>query len=260
MVTQDDVVRASKGAVKTEAPVQTAPKVVRKYDMWGYVDHVPLKGIRKITAQHMNEAWKAPQVTLMDEADVTELAAVRDKEKVKAEKKGVKLTYLAYIVKATVEALKKHPLLNASLEDEDIIVKKYLNIGIAVDAGDGLVVPVVKGADKKDIYAIATEIEKYAGLAKTKKLDLMDMQGGSFTISNVGVIAGTFFTPVLNSPEVAILGIGRMAEKAVVRDGKIVVRKMLPLVVTFDHRVVDGAEAARFMADLIGLLQNPGAL
>ena len=208
----------------------------------------------------MTEAWKAPQVTLMDEADVTALAAVRDKEKAKAEKKGVKLTYLAYIVRAVVEALKKHLMLNASLEDEDIIVKKYLNIGIAVDAGDGLVVPVVKGADKKDIYAIASEIEKNAGLAKTKKLDLMDMQGGSFTISNIGVISGTFFTPVLNSPEVGILGVGRMSEKAVVRDGKIVVRKMLPLVVTFDHRVVDGAEAARFMADLIWLLQSPGAL
>ncbi len=261
MVTQDDVVRASKGGNVTAAKTEPAqPKVVRKYDFWGYIDHVPLKGIRKVTAQHMNEAWKAPHVTLMDEADVTELAAVRDKEKVNAEKKGIKLTYLAYIVKATVEALKKHPMLNAALEGEDIIVKKYFNIGIAVDTGEGLLVPVVKGADKKDLISIASEIENYAKLAKERKLDLADMQGGSFTISNIGVIAGTFFTPVLNSPEVGILGIGRMAEKAVVRDGKVVVRKMLPLMVTFDHRVVDGAEAARFMAYLIGLLQKPNEL
>src|SRR3989344_3595045 len=180
------------------------------------------------------------------------------KEKKKAEQKKIKLTYLQYIVKAVIESMKKHPLLNAEFDaaNEDIIVKKYYNIGIAVDTGDGLVVPVVKGADKKDIFSIAQEIEKLEKKEKDKKLDLMDMKGGTFTITNIGVLGGTFFTPILNSPEVAILGLGRLMDKAVVKDGKIVVRKILPLSLTFDHRVVDGAEAARFVTDMIAELQK----
>ena len=260
MVTIADV-KASKQQPQKESPQlaeKVQPKVVKKYDMWGYVDHIQLKGMRKAIAEHMSIAAQAPVVTHTDEADVTELAALREKEKKKAEKKKIKLTYLPYIVKAVIESMKKHPLLNAEFDaaNEDIIVKKYYNIGIAVDTGDGLVVPVVKGADKKDIFSIAQEIEQLAAKAKERKLDLMDMKGGTFTITNIGVLGGTFFTPILNSPEVAILGLGRLMDKAVVKDGKIVVRKMLPLSLTFDHRVVDGAEAARFVTDMIGELQK----
>ncbi|HLC74503.1 MAG TPA: dihydrolipoamide acetyltransferase family protein [Candidatus Nanoarchaeia archaeon] len=246
----------------SQSSTQSQPKVVKKYDMWGYVDHMPLKGMRKAIAAHMVEAAKAPVVTHTDEADVTILATLREKEKKAAEKKGIKLTYLPYIIKAVIESLKKHPLLNAELDaaNEDIILKKYFNIGIAVDTGEGLVVPVVKGADKKDIYTIAKEIEELAKKAKEKKLDLMDMKGGTFTITNIGVIGGTFFTPILNSPEAAILGLGRLADKPVAKDSKVVIRKMLPLSLTFDHRVADGAEAARFVSDLIAALQSPEKL
>lgn len=263
MVTQDDVVRAAKGGKTATMPsaqaAATQPKVVKKYDFWGYIEHVPLKGMRRSIAQHMEEAWKIPTVAHMDEADVTELFALREKEKVKAKAKGVHLTFLPYIVKATIEALKKHTMLNATLdkENEDILVKKYYNIGIAVDTGDGLIVPVIKGADKKDMYALAQEIEKFAAAAKERKIDLADLKGGSFTITNIGVIGGLAFTPIINSPEVAILGTGKIHDKAVVKEGNVVVRKVLPLVVSFDHRVTDGAEAARFMNDLIAVLEKP---
>jgi len=272
VITADDVKKAAKigssgtsgmsstSGVSTQSkPADSAPKVVKKYDMWGYVDHVPLKGMRKVIAVHMEEARNAPVVTHTDEADVTDLSVIREAAKKTAEKKGVKLTYLPYIVKALIEALKKHPLLNSELDryNEDIIVKKYFNIGIAVDTGDGLVVPVVKGADKKDLFAIAGEIEQLAVKAKDKKLDLMDMKGGTITITNVGSLGGLFFTPILNSPESAILGLGKLQDKPVVRDGKIVVRKILPISLTFDHRVVDGAEAARFVTDLISVLGSP---
>ncbi len=265
-VLQDDVVNAAKGG-KAPASKQAAqpsqslsqPRVVKKYDIWGYVDRIPLKGIRKTIANHMEEAWQIPTVAHMDEADVTKLSELREKEKVKAKTKGIHLTFLPYIVKAVIAALQKHPLLNATLDKEngEIIVKKYYNLGIAVDTGDGLIVPVVKGADKKDLYTIAAEIEKFAELAKTRKIDLADLQGGTLTITNIGVLGGKFFTPIINSPESAILGTGKIEDKAVVIDGKIAVRKILPLVISFDHRVLDGAEAARFMNDLIAVLQEP---
>lgn len=260
-VTEDDIKKVQRTS-KSSAPVAeslSTPKIVKKYDFWGYVDHMPLKGIRRATAEHMEQAHTIPAVSHMDEADVTALYELREKEKVNAQKKGIKLTYLPYIIKAVIEGLKKHPLLNAQLDkaNEDIIAKKYYNIGIAVDTGEGLVVPVVKGADKKDVYTLAQEIEKYAALAREKKLDLADIRGGSFTITNIGVIGGAFFTPIINYPEAAILGVGKMQDKPVVRDGKVVVRKMLPLVVTFDHRIVDGAEVARFLNDVVALLQKP---
>jgi len=150
-------------------------------------------------------------------------------------------------------------MLNASLdeENEDITVKKYYNMGIAVDTGDGLIVPVVKGADQKDLLKIAEDIEKFATDAKSRKIDMADMKGGSFTITNIGVLGGMMFTPIINSPEVAILGVGKIYDKALVIDGKIEARKVLPLVISFDHRVTDGADAARFMNDLIEILENP---
>jgi pyruvate dehydrogenase E2 component (dihydrolipoamide acetyltransferase) len=237
----------------------TGKKHVRKYDMYGYIDHLPLKGMRKVISDHMDEAWTVPTVTHMDEADVTELVEFRTAEKVKAKGKGVHLTFLPYIIKAAIEALKKHPRLNAALDkpNEDIIIKKYYNLGIAVDTGDGLIVPVIKGADKKELYAIATEIENFAEHAKDRKIDIGDMKGGTFTITNIGVLGGLFFTPVVNSPEVAILGVGKIYDKAVVKDGQIVARKVMPLTISFDHRVTDGADAARFMNDLMAILENP---
>ncbi len=256
-ITKEDVEKAAK---EKEAP---KIKVTRKYDMFGHLRRVPIRGIRRATAKKMVESWeKIPHVTHMDEADITHLVEVRNKYKARAEEKGVKLTYLPFIVKAVVAALKEHPYLNASVDEEtnEIILKEYYNIGIAVDTGDGLMVPVVKAADQKTILQIAEEIGRLAGLAKERKIDLMDLQGGTFTITNIGVIGGTYATPIINYPEVAILGVGKIRDLPMVKDGEIVIRKNLSLSLSFDHRVVDGAEAARFMNDVIKRLSDPDLL
>jgi len=194
---------------------------------------------------------------------VTDLYAHREKEKAKAEKMGIHLTYLPFIVKAVVAALKEHPSLNAvyDKEHEEIVLKKYYNIGIAVDTPDGLIVPNIKIADSKSILDIAKEIEDMAEKAMKRKLDLAELKGGTFTITNIGVFGGTFFTPIPNPPEVAILGVGRIRDRVVLDEkGTPAVRKILPLSLTFDHRVLDGAEAARFMNDLKKRLEDPDLL
>ncbi len=260
-VTEEDVRRhagseEAKPIDKHEASPEA--KVVKKYDIFGYIEHVPLKGIRKATAKKMAESMQnAAHVTHMDEADVTHLYNIREKEKDKL--KGVHLTFLPFIAKAVIAALKKHPYLNATLdmEHEEIILKKYYNIGIAVDVGEGLVVPVVKGADSKSIPQLAKEIELLAQKAKERKLDIMDMQGGTFTITSIGSIGGIFATPIINYPEAAILAVGRIREKPAVHKGKIVARRFMPLSLSFDHRVLDGAEAAKFMNELIEHLEDP---
>ncbi len=214
-ITEDDVRNA---AGKKEQPVQA--NVVRKYDMFGYVEHVQLKGVRKATAKHMVESlYTATHVTHMDEADVTDLYFIREKEKVEMRKKGVHLTFLPFIMKAVILALKEHPYLNATLDDksEEIILKKYYNIGVAVDIEGGLLVPVVKQADKKTIAEIAKEIQELAEKTKDRTLDIMDMKGGTFTITNIGSIGGIFATPIINYPEVAILATGKIMDKPVVQ-------------------------------------------
>lgn len=240
-----------------------AIKVTKKYDLYGYVDRIPLKGIRKIIANNMLASYtRIPHVTHMDEADVTELWNLREKEKLAAKKKGAHLTFMPYIIKAVIESLKEHPTLNAELDEasNDIIAKKYYNIGIAVDTENGLMVPVVKGADKKNMIDIAKEIANLAELARTRKIDLADMQGSTFTITNIGSLGGIFATPLINYPESAILALGKISEKPVVLNGKIEIRKTLPFSLTFDHRILDGAEAARFANKFIELLQNPNKL
>lgn len=232
-------------------------KVVRKYDFFGYIERVPLHGIKKAVANKMTESiFTAAQLTNMHTADVTELSALREREKPNFEKDGIKLTFMPYIIKAVALSLKQHPYLNASLEGDEIILKKYCNIGVAVDSENGLVVPVVKGADGKDIKAISKEIEKLANDAKIKKVNMMDLKGGTFTVSNLGSVGVEFFTPIINYPESAILGVGRVMEKPVVRSGKIEIRKILPLSLTYDHRIIDGAQASRFMLDVIKILEK----
>ncbi|MBI4345112.1 MAG: 2-oxo acid dehydrogenase subunit E2 [Euryarchaeota archaeon] len=251
----------TEGDVRAAAEKKPAVKVTKKYDMYGYIERIPLKGIRKATARRMAESWeKVPRVTHMDEADVTTLVRLREKAKKEAEGKGVKLTYLPFLIKACIAALKEYPYLNATLEGEEIVLKKYYNIGIATDTGEGLMVPVVKGADQKSIFQIAQEIEALAKAAQARTIDLADLKGGTFTITNIGVIGGTYATPIVNYPEVAILATGKIHERPVARDGKIEVRKVLPLSLSFDHRVADGAYAARFVTRLIEHLENPGLL
>ncbi len=261
-ITEDDVKKVAEGGQQKEAEPQM--KVTKKYDVWGYVDHMPLKGIRKAVSRHMVESVKhIPHVTTIDEVDATDLVILREREKLKAQEAGVKLTYIPFIIKACVKALSEFPLMNSSLdeENEDIIVKRYYNIGFAVDVdGEGLVVPVVKYADQKSIMDIAKEIQELAERARQKKLDLNDMRGGTFSITNYGSIGGMFATPIINYPESAILGVGRIYEKPVVINGNIEVGKILPLSVSFDHRISDGAYAARFLNSIILSLQDPEKL
>jgi pyruvate dehydrogenase E2 component (dihydrolipoamide acetyltransferase) len=232
-------------------------KVVKKYDFFGYIDRVPLKGIRRAVANKMTESiFTAVQLTNMHDCDVTELVKLHGRAKPQYEKEGIKLTFMPFIVKAVAVNLKNHPYLNASLEGEEIIQKKYYNIGVAADSEDGLIVPVVKGAKDKSIKDIAKDIIKLVDDVKNKKINMMDLKGGSFTISNLGSVGVGHFTPVINYPESAILGVGRITDKAVVMNGVVVARKVLPLSLTYDHRIVDGAQASRFMIDVMNMLKN----
>jgi pyruvate dehydrogenase E2 component (dihydrolipoamide acetyltransferase) len=242
------------------AAAKPAAKVALKYDFYGHLERVALKGMRRTIAKHMVEAKQhAPHATGMDDADVTHLWEIREREKAVAEKKGVHLTFLPFIIKAVVAALKEHPLLNASVDEEreEIVLKKYYNISMAVDTEDGLMAPVIKHCDDKAILDIAREIERLAAAARSRKIDLADLKGGTFSITNFGSVSGTYAVPIINYPEVAILGVGRIEERPVVRSGSIVARRILPLSLTFDHRVVDGAEGARFLSKAKAYLEDP---
>jgi pyruvate dehydrogenase E2 component (dihydrolipoamide acetyltransferase) len=258
-VTEDDL-RAPRPAPAEKA---TAIKIKAKYDFFGNLERIPLRGVRRATAKKMRESLDhAAHVTHCDEADAGPIDTLREKMKPEVEAGGAKLTYLPFIVKALIEALKLHPTLNATLDEEEneIVVKKYYNIGIAVDVPDGLIVPVVKFADQKSVAGIAAEIQALAKAARERTLDLADLKGGTFSITNVGVIGGDFATPIINYPEVAILATMKIADRARVVDGVVVVKKTLPLCLAFDHRVVDGAEAARFTKDLVRFLEAPEGL
>ncbi|AIE59491.1 dihydrolipoamide acetyltransferase family protein [Bacillus methanolicus] len=222
-----------------------------------------MSGIRRAIAKAMvNSKHTAPHVTLMDEVDVTKLVAHRKKFKEIAAEKGIKLTFLPYVVKALTSALREYPVLNTSLDDatEEIIYKHYYNIGIAADTDRGLLVPVVKDADRKSIFHISKEINDLATKAREGKLTPDEMKGASCTITNIGSAGGQWFTPVINHPEVAILGIGRIAEKPVVKDGEIVAAPVLALSLSFDHRLIDGATAQHALNHIKRLLNDPELL
>jgi len=261
----EDVEAAAKGGVSSVGVQQTPTTTTEKFEhhAYGPEERIPLTNIRRRIAEQMSKSERIiPHVAHLDEADVTELAFVREQEKRMAENAGVKLTYLSYIVKAVVAALKAHPYVNASFDHErnEIIVKKYYNVGIAVDTPEGLIVPVLWKADEKKLYDIAREIVRLGEEARARKLRLEDVRGGTFTITNIGSIGGEYFTPIINYPECAILGVGRMRDKPVVKNGQVTIRKMLALSLSFDHRIIDGAEAARFMNDIIKMLENPKML
>ncbi|MDD1743729.1 MAG: 2-oxo acid dehydrogenase subunit E2, partial [Methanomassiliicoccales archaeon] len=253
-ITEEDVRGAASRTV-------AKPKKVAKFDFYGFIDREPLKGIRRSTAKKMLEATlKAAQVTMMEDADVTELVALRERLKAMAlEQRKVKLTYLPFIIKAVTMALKNNKYLNASIDEEteEILIKKYYNIGIAVAIEDGLMVPVIKEADAKEFMDLAVELAEIIGKAKERKVDLADLKGGTFTITNWGTLSGTYGTPIVNFPEAAILGVGRIRELPWVKDGKIEIRKMMPLSLTWDHRILDGAQAASFMNELVRYLEKP---
>jgi pyruvate dehydrogenase E2 component (dihydrolipoamide acetyltransferase) len=227
------------------------------------VERIPLRGLRRTIAKRMQEARQhVPDVTIWEDADISELEIVRSKEKKVAAGKGIKLTYLPFIIKSTLAALRAHPYLNAALDEEteEIVLKKYFNIGIAVDTTDGLMVFAIKQADQKNILELAEAISALAEKARTRKLDLSELKGSTFTITNYGVIGASYGTPIINYPEVGILGIGKIEDRAVVKDGQVVIRKIMPLSLAFDHRVVDGVEAARFLNVVIEHLEDPNLI
>ncbi|WPP43351.1 dihydrolipoamide acetyltransferase family protein [Paenibacillus hunanensis] len=229
----------------------------------GEEERVPFKGIRKVIANAMvKSAYTAPHVTIMDEVDVTELVAFRTRMKPLAEKRGTKVTYLPFIVKALVSAARQFPALNASIDEktEEIVYKKHYDIGIATDTPNGLIVPVVKDADRKSIFMIADTINDLAVRGRDGKLAANEMRGSTISISNIGSAGGMFFTPIINFPEVAILGTGRISEKAVIKNGEVVAAPVMALSLSFDHRIIDGATAQHFMNHIKSLLANPELL
>lgn len=242
-------VMQGKASVGTQGGAGIPPIPTIDFSQFGETETVDLSRIKKVSGQHLSKCWlNVPHVTQFDEADITEMEAFRQSMKDQAAKEGIKLTPLVFIMKAVVAALKAYPNFNASLSSDgsQLIVKKYINIGVAVDTPNGLVVPVIKDADKKSLYDLSRELIELSGKAREGKLSPADMSGGTFTISSLGGIGGTNFTPIVNAPEVGILGVARSAMKPVWNGSEFEPRLMLPLSVSYDHRVIDGAEGARF--------------
>ncbi len=231
--------------------------VKKKYDDYGYLDRVPLKGIRKSIADNMGLSVKIPQATMMEDIFVDEIIRIKNKESQSLQKQKIKLTLLPFIIKATIASLSEVPILNSTLEDNEILIRKYFNIGVAVETEVGLMVPVVKIAQNKTIPQIAKEIQELAEKCRTRKIDIMDLQGGTFTITNYGSIGGTYGTPLLNSGEAGILGIGRIHDKVVQVKDKFKSVKIMPVSLTFDHRITDGAQASRFLEKLKTYIEDP---
>lgn len=243
----------------TSAPAAPPSGEPIDFAKWGPVRREPLSTLREVIARRMWESWSAiPHVTQFDEADFTRIQQLRKQFGPAYEQKGVKLTVTPFIVRAVVETLRKHPVFNSSLDEigRELVIKEYYHIGLAVDTEHGLLVPVVRNADRKSLLDLAQEIESLAQRARDRKLAREEMQGGSFTISNQGAIGGAHFTPIINRPEVAILGVGRGILKPVVRDNQVVPGFMVPLALSYDHRVIDGGSAARFIVDLIRALED----
>ena len=254
-IRREDVQRVASQSASGARPTRPASVAAAQED-----ERIPLRGLRRVIAEHMVHSKRTAAHTLhVDEADVTELVAMRARAKEKATAAGIKLTYLPFFIKAATGALKRHPFMNASLDDDkhEIVVHKRYNIGIAVNTDDGLVVPVIHDADHKTIFELASEIARLADSARHGKLSHDEIAGGTFTITNVGSVGGLFTFPVINWPEVGILGTHSIVERPVVRDGQIVIRSMTYLSISFDHRVVDGALAAAFVKDIAESLAHP---
>jgi pyruvate dehydrogenase E2 component (dihydrolipoamide acetyltransferase) len=256
------VKRALSGALAPVTP--SLPKLpVVDHASFGPVETRPLTRVQRISGPRLQASWiNIPHVTQFDEADITDLEALRQALKSEAAAQGVKLTPLAFVVAACVRALQEFPGFNASLDEsgQNLVFKKYFNLGFAADTPQGLMVPVIRDADRKDIYAIARDLAALSERARSGKLAAADMQGGCFTVSSLGGVGGTAFTPIINPPEVAILGVSRSVMRPIWRDGAFVPRLMLPLSLSYDHRVIDGAAGVRFTSGLARRLAEPAAL
>jgi pyruvate dehydrogenase E2 component (dihydrolipoamide acetyltransferase) len=250
-------VQAKAGPLAPAAP-KPAPEQI-DFSKWGPVSKKPLSPLRQVIARRMSENWNAvPRVTQFDEADITALMELRKKYATSYEQKGARLTLTSFALKIVAETLKKHQAFNSSLDEvaQEIVTKEYYHIGVAVDTEAGLIVPIIRDVDKKNLLDLSKELEDLAKKARDRKISAEELKGGTFTISNQGGIGGAHFTPIVNKPEVAILGLGRGSMKAVVRDSKIEPRLMLPIAISYDHRVIDGGVAARFAVDLVQAFEH----
>lgn len=272
-VTREDVLSATGGAGAVAAGMPTTAPAAKTSSVpaWtppqnfttGGEERVPLKGIRKKIAENMQMAKRVvPHFTLMDEANVTQLIQLRTELKPVAEKMGVKITYLPFVMKALMATVREFPKFNGMIDDaaQEIVYKKYFNIGFAADTPNGLLVPVIKNADQKTIYQLSQEIVDLATRARDGKLALDEMKGATFTITNIGSVGGSYATPIINHPEVAIFGMYKIQERPIINDGELDVASFMNFTVTCDHRLIDGAEAARFLAAFIARIESPGRL
>jgi len=266
-ISEEDVKAFSKSLLTSAAAAIHAPggtafaaPVLPDFSKWGTIQRVSIRGVRRKTAEHLWEAWRTiPHVTQQDKADITELEQLRARFAPKAEEAGGKMTVTAIALKVCASALKVFPQFNASIDmaKDEIIYKQYINIGVAVDTDRGLLVPVIRDVDKKNIVELATELTQLSKKAKEKKLTPAEMEGGTFTITNLGGIGGTGFSPIVNHPEVAILGISRSSMEPVWINGKFEARLVLPVSLSYDHRLIDGADAARFLRWIAEAFEQP---
>ncbi len=270
-ITETDVRRAGEPGAAREVPGEVEepsrpvalPKLelppLPRFEQWGPVEREPIRSVRRRTAEHMAVAWAViPHVTHFDQADITDLEGMRRRQETRAPD----LTLTVFLLKATALTLRTHPRFNASLDHArgELVFKRYYHLGVAVDSERGLIVPVIRDVDKKRIPELARALAELVARTRAGKATLEDLRGGTFTVTNVGRLGGTGAPPIINYPEVGILGVARAREIPVVRDRQIAPRLMLPLALSFDHRVVDGADAARFMTDLVRLLEEPERL
>jgi pyruvate dehydrogenase E2 component (dihydrolipoamide acetyltransferase) len=266
-ISEDDVKAYAKATLAAAVSAAQAPQALRiaeprlpDFAKWGKVERVSMRGVRRKTAEHLRKAWiTIPHVTQHDRADITELEQLRAKFAPRAEEAGGKMTVTAIALKVCASALKVFPQFNASIdmEKEEIVYKQYINIGVATDTDRGLLVPVIRDVDKKNIVELAAELSQLSKKARDKKLTPEEMEGGTFTITNLGGIGGTAFTPIVNHPEVAILGLSRGRMEPEWINGKFEPRLILPLSLSYDHRLIDGADAARFLRWIAEAFEQP---
>src|SRR6266480_907902 len=248
---------------KPLAPVGVEPPALPRFEQWGPVERQPLSHLRRTIAERMAlSATLIPHVTHFDRADITELDAIIRRNVEPARERGVTLTLTSFLLKAAALALHEHPQFNASLDPAagELVLKRYYHLGVAVATDRGLIVPVIRDVDGKPLLELQRELAALAQRVRDGKATLEDLRGGTFTITNIGALGGTGAIPIINYPEVAILGVARGREEAVVRDGQIVARLLLPISLTFDHRVADGADGARFASAIVRMLEQPDSL
>jgi len=259
-ISVEDVKAHAKRLIETRAAGAPAVTALPDFSRWGDIERQPMRAVRRKTAEHLTAAWTTiPHVTQFDAADITALDEFRKKYAKRVEEAGGNLTVTSIAVKVIAAAMKVFPQFNASIDMAagEIVFKKYVHIGIAVDTDRGLLVPVVRDADRKNITQLSVEIAQLSEKARTRKIALDEMQGGCFSISNLGGMGGTNFTPIVNAPEVAILGIARGRMEPVFKDGAFIPRMMLPLALSYDHRLIDGADGIRFLRWVVDALEQP---